>query len=209
MATERNGRPETFLSRWSRRKLTAAREAPSAAATPRTADAPGVPSSVTPAPAAPTPTPAAAAAAAPSLPPVESLTFDSDFTAFLAPGVAPEVQRAALRKLLRDPRFNAMDGLDIYIGDYTKPSPLDPAIARTLWRAQSLLAQSSTRVDEPPAGAASHGEPPTGQEAIASPDTPQVAEGSEPAPLPVTSPSHCAPPDGSTSASGEEEPRTP
>jgi hypothetical protein len=58
------------------------------------------------------------------LPTIESLSFDSDFTAFLKPGVDPTVKRAALKKLFRDPRFNVMDGLDIYIDDYTKADPI-------------------------------------------------------------------------------------
>jgi len=60
------------------------------------------------------------------LPPVESLTPDSDFTAFMKPDVDPGVRREALKVLLRDPRFNVMDGLDVYIDDYSKPDPLPP-----------------------------------------------------------------------------------
>ena len=39
-----------------------------------------------------------------------------------------------------------MDGLDIYIDDYTKPSPLDPAIARMLVQAQAMFYPRRTRV---------------------------------------------------------------
>jgi hypothetical protein len=38
--------------------------------------------------------------------------------------VDPETRRAALRTLFSDPRFNVMDGLDVYIDDYSKPDPL-------------------------------------------------------------------------------------
>lgn len=34
------------------------------------------------------------------------------------------LKRQAFRKLLQDPRFNVMDGLDVYIDDYSKPDPL-------------------------------------------------------------------------------------
>ncbi|MCC6193399.1 MAG: DUF3306 domain-containing protein [Burkholderiales bacterium] len=98
------------LSRWSRRKHEAARAAP----------APPPPAS-TPAPPV---APAVAAAAEAPLPAVESLTFESDFTAFLSPKVEEGVRRAALRKLFSDPRFNVMDGLDVYIDDYSKPDPM-------------------------------------------------------------------------------------
>jgi hypothetical protein len=42
----------------------------------------------------------------------------------MQPGVDPGVKREALKTLLRDPRFNVMDGLDVYIDDYSKPDPL-------------------------------------------------------------------------------------
>ena len=58
------------------------------------------------------------------LPPVESLTIESDFAQFLAPKVEESVKRAALRKLFSDPHFNVMDGLDTYIGDYTQADPM-------------------------------------------------------------------------------------
>jgi len=58
------------------------------------------------------------------LPPVESLTPDSDFAAFMKPEVDPSLKREAFKKLIEDPRFNVMDGLDVYIDDYSKPDPL-------------------------------------------------------------------------------------
>ena len=72
------------------------------------------------------------AEATPPLPPVESLTIDSDFTAFLQPQVDERLKRQALKKLFRDPHFNVMDGLDIYIDDYSKPDPIPPDVVRQL-----------------------------------------------------------------------------
>ncbi len=80
------------------------------------------------------------------LPPLDSLNFESDFKAFMSAKVEESVKRAALKKLFSDPRFNVMDGLDVYIDDYTKPDPLAPDIARALADACSIL--------EPPAPAA-------------------------------------------------------
>ena len=80
------------------------------------------------------------------LPPLESLTIDSDFSPFMQPGVDEELKRSALRKLLRDPHFNVMDGLDVYIDDYSKPSPLEPELARTLAQARYLFNPPKTRV---------------------------------------------------------------
>jgi uncharacterized protein DUF3306 len=112
--TAKSGTERFSLSRWSRRKLATAIEAPAPPPTsaPATAPAPATALSVPPAPV--------------ELPPVESLTFDSDFTAFLRPGVDDKVKRAALKQLFRDPRFNVMDGLDTYIDDYTKADPIPP-----------------------------------------------------------------------------------
>jgi uncharacterized protein DUF3306 len=57
-------------------------------------------------------------------PPVESLTPESDFARFMQPDIDPGLRQSALRKLFADPRFNVMDGLDVYIDDYSKPDPL-------------------------------------------------------------------------------------
>jgi hypothetical protein len=91
-----------FLSRWSRRKVEARKGVPDASA-PKTPES------------AATPTP---------LPAIESLSADSDFTPFLQKHVEEGVRRAALKTLFNDPRFNVMDGLDVYIDDFSKPDPL-------------------------------------------------------------------------------------
>jgi hypothetical protein len=82
------------------------------------------------------------------LPPIDSLTFESDFTAFMKPDVDPSLQRLALKKLLRDPRFNVMDGLDTYIDDYSKPDPIDPDIVKELMQARYIFNPPQTRVTE-------------------------------------------------------------
>jgi hypothetical protein len=108
---------ENFLSRWSRRKHAAAAGVRSEDAAAATTPVP---------PGAATPAPAASAEPAPpaELPPVASLSIESDFAPFMAKEVDPSLQRAALRKLFQDERFNVMDGLDVYIDDYTKPAPI-------------------------------------------------------------------------------------
>jgi hypothetical protein len=149
-------KPESFMARWSRRKRAAAREtAPMPVTVAPAPTAVESPAAVAPAPVA------AADAASVELPPVESLTFESDFSAFMRPGVAPDVRQAALRKLLRDPRFNAMDGLDVYIDDYTKPSPLDPAVAERLAKAlfTPTRVNAEGHVEDIPAEALAANEP--------------------------------------------------
>jgi hypothetical protein len=85
-------------------------------------------------------------AAAP-LPALESLTIDSDYSPFMQPGVDDAMKRGALKKLFSDPHFNVMDGLDVYIGDYSKPDPIDPAIVRTLTQARYIFNPPATRVN--------------------------------------------------------------
>ena len=137
-----------FLRRWSQRKLAAAREGPAEA--PVSA-APAVPAPAPPAAATPAATdlpPATPAAAQePPLPDVASLTFDSDFAGFLAPRVDEGTRRAALRKLFSDPRFNVMDGLDVYIDDYSRFEPVTPDVLAKLEHARYLFDPPQTRVN--------------------------------------------------------------
>jgi hypothetical protein len=49
--------------------------------------------------------------------------------------------------LLHDPRFNVMDGLDVYIDDYTKASPLDASLVKELVSARYILSPPATRVN--------------------------------------------------------------
>jgi hypothetical protein len=55
----------------------------------------------------------------PVLPPIEELTFQSDFTAFMAKNVPEAIRHAALRKLwLSDPVLANLDGLNDYCEDH-------------------------------------------------------------------------------------------
>jgi hypothetical protein len=131
-----------FLSRWSRRK-TQVREGVEVAATPPLRPAapvsvaipvvapPDVLSMPVPESAEPAPPP-------PTLDDVAALTRESDYTRFVARDVAPDVKNAALKKLFGDPHFNVMDGLDTYIDDYGKPSPLPASTLRQMVQAQAL-----------------------------------------------------------------------
>jgi|KBSMisStaDraftv2_1062788.scaffolds.fasta_scaffold59593_2 hypothetical protein len=131
------------LKRWSRRKLEAAR-----AQTPPPRDAPPEPVAA----AAPPPQPGQAAGPVPQntnapLPSIESLTIDSEFSAFFKPGVAETTKRAALKQLFRDPRFNIMDGLDVYIDDYTKPDPISPEMMKQLLHTRHIFNPPKTEVN--------------------------------------------------------------
>jgi hypothetical protein len=115
---------EPFLSRWLRRKSEAKAAAPlEEPQEPAGSVAPDLPMDGEAMQAEPA-RPAVAAREPVPLPPVESLTPDSDFAAFMRPEVDPSLKRQAFKKLMEDPRFNVMDGLDVYIDDYSKPDPL-------------------------------------------------------------------------------------
>jgi hypothetical protein len=80
---------------------------------------------------------------------VALLTPESDYAAFVAGGVDPAVRRLALKKLFADPNFAVMDGLDIYISDYTKASPLTDAMLASLKHAPNVLDRLFGKNDEP------------------------------------------------------------
>lgn len=82
------------------------------------------------------------------LPDPASLSFDDDFSQFLGAEVAEGVKRVALRKLFHSPAFNVMDGLDVYIDDYSLPDPLDEAMLKALNHAQGLVFDVEEKVAE-------------------------------------------------------------
>jgi hypothetical protein len=70
---------------------------------------------------------------------VARLTPESDFRPFVARGVDENIKRSALKKLFSDPHFNVMDGLDVYIDDYNKFTPIPPQMLAALNHAKGLL----------------------------------------------------------------------
>ena len=111
-----------FLTRWSRRK--------------RAAEA-GQP---LPEPAAPP----AEAKAPTELADPTTLGFDDDFTAYLGAQVPAALKRAAMAKLFADPRFNEMDGLDVYIEDYNLVPNLSAEERELLAHAREVLSRVPT-----------------------------------------------------------------
>jgi len=69
---------------------------------------------------------------------VQALQPDDSFARFVAPDVSPQVRNAAMKKLFADPHYNLMDGLDIYIDDYSIASPLPAATLRQMASAKFL-----------------------------------------------------------------------
>src|SRR5215831_10342361 len=129
----RMSEPENFIARWSRRKRKAAEDAEamkSSIAPDATAesahpiedqregsDAPRTRSGATEPPEfAPDPT---------KLPPIETITAETDIRAFLAPGVPPELTRAALRRAwAADPKIRDFIGLSENSWDFNAPGAM-------------------------------------------------------------------------------------
>lgn len=130
-----------FLGRWSRRKQDV-REGKPVVEPPPPAPMPALaPQTAAPVPAtaaAPTPPVPVAEPPAPTLADAEALTPASDFKPFVSRAVSPEVRNLAMKKLFADPHFNVMDGLDIYIGDYTQPDPLPAGMLRQMASAHAM-----------------------------------------------------------------------
>ena len=127
-----------FLSRWSKRKVEA-RQGPVDARAAQEQD----PLIATEAQAiSPTSVPPAAPAATTktALPTIESLDgLRSQYEAFMQPQIDDQTKRAALKKLFADPHFNKMDGLDVYIDDYSQFDPIPTTMLRALNHAKDLL----------------------------------------------------------------------
>jgi hypothetical protein len=133
-----------FFSRWSQRKQAVKQGAPLAEPLPKTQEPTSKQTNVLATPpnkamgakdqTAQTPEPVKAL----TLEDVAKLTPESDFTSYMTQGVSPEVRNAAMKKLLADPHYNIMDGLDIYIGDYNTPDPMPEGMLAKMVGAQFL-----------------------------------------------------------------------
>lgn len=122
----------SFLSRWSRRKAAVREGMPvPAEPAPPAVVADAIPAATGAAPEAPQ-------VPAPTLEDVAALRPGDEIARFVARGVDESVKRAALKTLFADPHFNVMDGLDIYIDDYSKPDPIPPEILRQLRQSETL-----------------------------------------------------------------------
>jgi hypothetical protein len=128
--------PESFLPRWSRRKRAAALETEGTLSSDASSSAvseEAVASARTVEAERPTADgvimPGISAAQSPfnplSVPAIESITADTDIRGFLAPGVPPELTRAALRRAwAADPKIRDFVGLADYDWDFNAPGSM-------------------------------------------------------------------------------------
>ncbi len=124
--------PENFFSRWSRRKRADSPSAPPTASTVTTTVTNNPDGSTSS--AAQAPTPSATQGAPPQaeppfniskLPPIESITAQTDIRSFLAPGVPAELARAALRRAwAADPAIRDFVGLSENSWDFNSPGAI-------------------------------------------------------------------------------------
>ena len=135
---------ENFFGRWSRRKQEAREEVPPPPAVEeaeKLADARVETAAPLPEvrhPTAALPAEGQEEASLPTLADAEALTPESDFRPFVGRNVAPEVKNTAFKKLFADPQFNVMDGLDTYVDDYSKSTPIPDSVLRQMASAKFL-----------------------------------------------------------------------
>lgn len=91
------------------------------------------------------------------LPPIESLSPDSDYSQFMSPKVSDSLRQTALRKLFGLAQFNVRDGLDDYDEDYTQFRSLGDTVTADMRyhterrAAQAHEEQQNAAADEPAA----------------------------------------------------------
>jgi hypothetical protein len=96
------------------------------------------------------------------LPPIDSLTKDSDFRAFMRPGVPEELRNQALRKLWSsDPVYANLDGLLEYGEDFAEPFRMAGVVA-TVYRVLEGMPDPQQPAAEPEAAAVAPA-PPEGE----------------------------------------------
>ena len=83
----------------------------------------------------------------PALPPVDTLTPESDFSGFMHPKVEDALRRVALKKLFSDPHFNVPDPYEAYSGDWTGGEPIPDEMMATLNQARTLLFDQEEKKD--------------------------------------------------------------
>jgi len=114
--------PEKFLTRWSRRKRQGADDDVDMSATPSMSETSAPPNESAPVVEKDPGEPEVDLA---SLPPIESITAQTDIRAFLAPGVPRELAAAALRRAWSvDPAIRDFVGLSDYAWDFHAPGSM-------------------------------------------------------------------------------------
>ncbi|MDP6948848.1 MAG: DUF3306 domain-containing protein [Arenicellales bacterium] len=123
------------------------------------------------------------------MPPLESLSEESDYSDFLSPGVSDKLRKVALRKLFHGSGYNLRDGLDDYDDDFTVFEALGDVVTADMRHRQEMLERKAretqaageekteiaveTPVDESPGAAAKEQQEQLPQEQVATAATEQ------------------------------------
>jgi hypothetical protein len=166
----------SFLRRWARLKTEQSKPSPA----PEPESISGVPDASAQAPEENPP-------AIDDLPPIDELTAESDFTAFLRAGVPEELKRQALRKLWRsDPVFANLDGLVEYGEDFgaafRNPGPVATLfrIGRGMPGPEDLEEQPEAAAPEPEQVGAAVESDSASAKSDAAPEAPPAATNDDP-----------------------------
>ena len=112
----------------------------------------------------------------PSLPPVEELKPESDFSGFMHPKVEDALRRVALKKLFSgDPHFNLPDPFEPFSGDWTVGEPIPEKMLKAMNQARMLLLSDEEKQELAKQEAAA-------QEAAAQAPAPEASAPEAPAP---------------------------
>lgn len=127
---------EPFLARWSRRKKEQRVEEPPARPVAAAAE------------------PDARGVVAAQVPALETLTPQSDFSAFMGPRVADALRRAALKKLFAHPQINVADPFEPYSGDWTVGEAIPKEMLARMHDARAALRPQPEAQVAPPSSEA-------------------------------------------------------
>jgi hypothetical protein len=149
-SAEERSADEPFLSRWSRRKQASREQSSEPAVAPDegTAAHPLVETQAAVEPAGHTEE-GPPRDEPPELPPLESLTEESDFSAFMHAAVDPALRRLALRKMWGNPKYGIVDSLDPFRADFAAFTPLGDIVTSDMkFHAERLLRKELEKAAE-------------------------------------------------------------
>ncbi len=132
----REGEGESFLSRWSRRKLERENDE-----LPIAGDEDALRDRESAGEAAGEPEPEQRVLTDDDMPDVETIDENSVVADFFSPGVSRDLRTKALRKLFHSGKFNVRDGLDDYDGDYTRFEKLGDIVTADMRHRMQMQAE--------------------------------------------------------------------
>jgi hypothetical protein len=89
-----------------------------------------------------------------SLPPIEALDENSDYSAYMSPKVSQTLRKQALRKLFRSAKFNYQCPMNEYAEDYTSFPLLGDTVTADMKHAAEVLLKKQREAEEAAAAAA-------------------------------------------------------